>query len=147
MGGLGLSVVDTGSILYELARGDASVATFFLLHHSLGNYTVVKLAQEDLRNRILADTLPLKKVLCWGLTEPDYGSDASSIKTVARKVDGGYRLSGRKRWIGNGTFADYCCIWARNEAEGGKVQCFLVKKGSEGFTSAKIERKLALRAV
>lgn len=77
--------------------------------------------------------MPLKKVMAWALTEPDNGSDASSIQTTAKKVDGGYSITGRKRWIGNATFADYILVWARNEAAGGKVQCFLVRKGSEGL--------------
>ena len=68
-----------GGIMYELARRDASIATFFLLHHSLGNYTVFKLAQPSLKEKILKDTLPLKKVMAWALTEPETGSDASSI--------------------------------------------------------------------
>lgn len=65
--------------------------------------------------------MSFKKVLCFGLTEPEYGSDASSIKTTAKKVEGGYLINGVKRWIGNGTFADYIIIWAKNESEGGKV--------------------------
>ena len=69
----------------------------------------------------MKDCIPLNKVLAWGLTEPDHGSNASGIESTARKVKGGYLLKGRKRWIVNATFADYICIWARNEAEGGKI--------------------------
>ena len=77
--------------------------------------------------------MSLKKVMAWALTEPDKGSDASSITTSAKKVEGGYIISGRKRWIGNATFADFILVWARNEAEEGKIQCFLVRKGTPGL--------------
>lgn len=136
-----------GSVMFELAKADASLATFFLLHHSLGQYTAYKLAQPALREKIFKDTMPLKKVMAWALTEPETGSDASSIQTSAKKVKGGYLINGRKRWVGNATFADYIATWARNEAEGGKVQCFLVRKGTQGLSTGKIERKMALRAV
>jgi len=142
-----MSCADVGAGMYELACKDASIATFFLLHHSLGNYTVYKLAQPSLRKKILDDTIPLKKVLAWALTEPDNGSDASSITTTATKVEGGYLLNGRKKWIGNATFSDYICIWARNKHEGGKIQCFLVRQEQKGVTTSKVERKMALRAV
>jgi acyl-CoA oxidase len=65
--------------------------------------------------------MALKKIVCFGLTEPDYGSDATSLKTTATKVEGGYKINGQKRWIGNATFADYIIIWARNESEGNKI--------------------------
>ena len=91
--------------------------------------------------------MPLKKVMAWALTEPSNGSDASSIETTATKTEGGYLLSGQKRWIGNATFSDYICFWARNLNEGGKIQCFLVSKGQQGLLTKKIDRKLALRAV
>ncbi len=94
---------------------------------------------------MLPDLIALNKLICFGLTEPDYGSDASSLKTTAKKVEGGYLVSGQKRWIGNGTFADYIVIWARNEAEGGKVQGFVVEKGAKGLVTKKIEGKYALR--
>ena len=129
LGGKGLSTVDACACMYELARKDASIATFYLLHHSLGLYTIQKLASDELKERVLKDCVPLKKVMAWALTEPANGSDASSIETTATKVEGGYLLNGKKRWIGNATFSDYICVWARNLNEGGKIQCFLVSKG------------------
>jgi len=108
-------------MMFELAKLDASLATFVLLHNSLGQYTVYKLAQPALRDKILKETMPLNKVMAWALTEPERGSDSSQIQTTAKKVQGGYLLNGRKRWIGNATFADYIACWARNEAEEGKV--------------------------
>ena len=147
IGGKGMSCPDVGSMFFELAKKDASLATFMILHHSLGQYTVYKLAQPALRDMILKETMSLKKVLAWALTEPETGSDASNIKTTARKVEGGYVLNGRKRWIGNATFADFIACWARNESDGGRVQCFLVRKGNRGLTTGKIEHKMSLRAV
>lgn len=132
VGGKGLGCVDVGSMMYELAKKDASIATFVLLHHSLGQYTVYKLAQPSLRDKIFKETMPLKKVMAWALTEPETGSDASKIETTATKVKGGYLLNGRKRWIGNATFADYIACWAKNMEEGGKMQCFLVRQGNPG---------------
>jgi acyl-CoA oxidase len=62
----------------------------------------------------MKDCIPLNKVMAWALTEPENGSDASSIQTTATKVEGGYQLTGKKRWIGNATFSDYICVWAKN---------------------------------
>lgn len=70
---------------------------------------------------MLPDCVALKKICCFGLTEANYGSDATSLKTSAKKVDGGYILTGSKRWIGNATFADYIIVWAKNQAENNKI--------------------------
>ena len=147
LGGKAMSCPEVGSFFWELAKKDASLATFPLLHHSLGQYTVFKLAQPALRDKILKDTMSMKKILAWALTEPETGSDASNIMTTAKKVPGGYVLNGRKRWIGNATFADYITCWARNEDDGNRIQCFLVRKGNPGLMTGKIERKMSLRAV
>lgn len=120
-GGKGLGAADVGGFMYELARRDASIATFYVLHQSLCTYLVHKLAQDELKMRIFKDTIPIKKVMAFALTEPENGSDASGLTTTARKVDGGYLLNGRKRWIGNATFADYILTWARNENDGNRV--------------------------
>lgn len=76
--------------------------------------------------------------MAWALTEPETGSDASQIRTKAKKVKGGYLITGRKRWIGNAAFADYIVTWARNESEDGKVQAFLVRKGAKGLSTGVI---------
>lgn len=89
----------------------------------------------------------MDKYICFGLTEPDNGSDASGLQTTAKKVDGGYLLTGQKRWIGNATFADYIVIWARNPHENNNIQGFLVTKGSKGLKTSKIENKYSLRIV
>lgn len=81
------------------------------------------------------------------MTEPDYGSDASNLQTTAVKVEGGWLLNGKKRWIGNATFASYYMVWARNPSEGNKVQCFVATGGSKGLKATKIENKYSLRLV
>jgi len=72
----------------------------------------------------------MNKFICFALTEPDIGSDASSIETTAEKVSGGYILKGKKKWIGNATIADYLIIWAKNVSEGNRIQAFVATKGS-----------------
>ena len=103
------------------------------------------LGDDEQRAKLLPDLIALKKTISFGLTEPTNGSDASDLRTTAKTVEGGYRLTGRKRWIGNATFADYIIIWAKNEKENNKVQGFLVTKGSKGLLTEKMEGKLACR--
>jgi alkylation response protein AidB-like acyl-CoA dehydrogenase len=91
--------------------------------------------------------ISLEKIGCFGLTEPDYGSDATSLKTTAKKVAGGYLINGHKRWIGNADICAYCIVWARNEEEGGKIQAFVVENGSQGYKPRKIENKMSLLMV
>ena len=95
----------------------------------------------------MKESIGFNKIHCFGLTEPENGSDASNLQTTATKTEGGWLLNGQKRWIGNATFADYFHIWARNPAEDGKVQCFVVTKGTSGLKTEKIERKYSLRIV
>jgi alkylation response protein AidB-like acyl-CoA dehydrogenase len=108
-------------VSYELARVDASVATFAGVHISIGLSVIDMLGNEEQRARFLPDGNAFKKIFCFGLTEANYGSDASNIQTTAKKVEGGYLINGTKRWIGNATVGDYIIIWAKNEAEGNKV--------------------------
>jgi len=89
----------------------------------------------------------MDKIVCFGLTEPENGSDATDMKTVAKKVPGGYVLNGQKCWIGNATIADYTIIWAKNPSEGNNIQAFVVEKGMKGHSTARHENKYALRAL
>jgi len=102
------------------------------------------LGDEEQKNRLLPKGVSFKKIFCFGLTEPTNGSDASALKTTARKVEGGWVLNGEKRWIGNATFGDVI-VWARNEEDEGRVQAFVVEKGSDGMFCKKMEGKLGLR--
>jgi alkylation response protein AidB-like acyl-CoA dehydrogenase len=146
-GGPGLNSIEVGALCFELAKVDASIFTFLTVHNSIGMAVVDILGNEEQRARILPDGIAFKKILSFGLTEPDYGSDATSLKTTAKKVEGGYLLNGVKRWIGNATFADYIIVWAVNIDAGNKIQGFLVEKGSKGLSTKKIENKYALRMV
>jgi acyl-CoA oxidase len=120
-GGPGLTNGEVGSILYEMAKKDASVCTFFLVHNLIGQNVVDALGDDEQRQRILSETINMQKIMCFCLTEPDYGSDATSLKTVATKTKGGYIINGEKRWPGNATFADYHVVWARNPEENNNI--------------------------
>lgn len=96
---------------------------------------------------MLPGCIQLTQIPCFGLTEPDYGSDAGSLKTTAKKVEGGYLLNGAKRWIGNADFCTYCIVWAKNLAEGNKIQAFVVEKGAQGFKVENIQNKMSQRMV
>ena len=120
-GAPGLTTLEAGSIIYEMAKIDGSVAMAFFIQNCIGMAVVDALGDEEQRAKILPDCIKLDKTICFGLTEPNNGSDASKLQTTAKKVDGGYRLNGMKRWIGNATFADYIIVWARNAEEDNKV--------------------------
>lgn len=146
-GAPGLSLMDTSVITYELSKIDASIATFFLVHNSIGLMNFHYLGSEEQRARLLPEAIRMEKICSFGLTEPDFGSDATSLKTFARKVKGGYVLNGHKRWIGNAGEKGYITVWARNEDEGGKIQGFVVDTTSKGYTPRKIENKMSLPMV
>ena len=142
----GNSLLACAMAAVELARVDGSVSTFFLVHTFLAELTIGLLGSEAQKQEFLPDMASFKKVGCWALTEPSNGSDASALTATARRVSGGWVLNGRKRWIGNGTFADVIVVWARNEETKG-VNAFIVRKGNPGFRATKIANKIALRCV
>ena len=113
--------LETGSLAFEIAKKDASIATFWLVHNAIGQCVVNALGDNEQRERILTETMNMDKIICFGLTEPEYGSDASSLKTTATKVKGGWLINGKKRWIGNATFADYIIVRARNNQEANNI--------------------------
>jgi alkylation response protein AidB-like acyl-CoA dehydrogenase len=118
-----------------------------IVHNSLGLSVIDRCGGAEQKARILPDAIALRKILCFGLTEPTHGSDATSLLSTAKKTEGGFLINGKKRWIGNGTFADYIIIWARNVDEGNKIQGFIVEKGSKGLKTSKIENKYSNRSV
>ena len=121
-GGPNLSQFGVGAVAFEMGKIDASLATFIAVHNSIGMQVIDMLGNEDQRARYIPDGLTFKKIFAFGLTEPEFGSDATSLRTTAKKVDGGYILNGKKRWIGNSTFPNsVVVVWARNEDEGGKI--------------------------
>ncbi|OAY43730.1 acyl-coenzyme A oxidase 4, peroxisomal [Manihot esculenta] len=142
----GLSLTASAVATAEVARVDASCSTFILVHSSLAMITIALCGSEVQKQKYLPSLAQLSTVACWALTEPDYGSDASSLKTTATKVEGGWILEGQKRWIGNSTFADVLVIFARNTSTN-QINGYIVKKDALGLTATKIENKIGLRIV
>ncbi|KAL2658759.1 hypothetical protein AAZV13_03G044100 [Glycine max] len=142
----GLSITGSAIAVAEVARVDASCSTFILVHSSLAMLTIALCGSEAQKQKYLPSLAQLQTVACWALTEPDYGSDASALKTTATKVEGGWILEGQKRWIGNSTFADVLVVFARN-ASANQINGFIIKKDAPGLTVTKIENKIGLRIV
>ena len=141
----GMSAVASGLIALELARGDASICTFFGVHSGLAMSSIAMLGSEEQKQRWLPSMARMEKIGAFGLTEPNHGSDAVALETRAHRAGDEYILNGAKRWIGNASFADVTIIWARDDE--GKVGGFLVEKGTPGFEAKVIKGKVAKRAV
>ena len=141
----GMSAVATGLIALELARGDASICTFFGVHSGLAMSSIAMLGSEEQKQRWLPAMARMEKIGAFGLTEPMHGSDAVALETRAHRVDNEYIINGAKRWIGNASFADVVIIWARDDE--GNVGGFLVEKGTPGFEPKVMTGKVAKRAV
>jgi glutaryl-CoA dehydrogenase len=140
----GLSHVAVGVAAAELSRGDGSIETFVGVTSGLAMQSIALCGSEEQKQRWLPAMARLEKIGAFGLTEPEVGSDASHIRTTARRAGGGYVLNGAKRWIGNATFADVVVIWAQDE-ETGKVGGFLVERDTPGFEAKVIGGKIAKR--
>ena len=141
----GLSAVGSGLIMIELARGDASVCTFFGVHSGLAMHSISMLGSEEQKQRWLPAMARMEKIGAFGLTEPNHGSDAVALETRAQRVGNEYIINGAKRWIGNASFADVTVIWARDDE--GNVGGFLVEKGTPGFEPKVMTGKVSKRAV
>src|ERR1700729_2401658 len=142
----GSSLLD-GMIALELARVDPSIATFMGVHGGLAMGSVSLCGSEEQKWRWLPAMARMEKIGAFALTEPDVGSGvAGGLTTTAQRDGDVWVLNGRKKGIGNATFADYVIVWAR-DVDGGQVKGFVVHKGAEGFSPAKIHDKIALRVV
>jgi glutaryl-CoA dehydrogenase len=141
----GMSVAASGLVMLELARGDASVCTFFGVHSGLAMYSIAMLGSEEQKQRWLPSMARMEKIGAFGLTEPNHGSDAVALETQAHLQGDEYVINGVKRWIGNASFADVVIIWARDDE--GKVGGFLVEKGTPGFEPSVMTGKVSKRAV
>jgi glutaryl-CoA dehydrogenase len=141
----GMSTLATGLIMLELARGDASVCTFFGVHAGLAMHAISMLGSEEQKQRWLPPMARLEKIGAFGLTEPNHGSDAVALETRAHRDGNEYVINGAKRWIGNASFADVTVIWARDDE--GNVGGFLVEKGTPGFEPTVMTGKVSKRAV
>src|SRR5918912_1118431 len=141
----GWSNVAYGLAVAELARGAGSLATFLDVQSGLAMAAIHQLGSEEQKQEWLPSMAKCEKIGCFGLTEPEHGSDPGSMETTAVEKDAGYVLQGEKRWIGNGSFADVAVIWARTEA--GKIGCFLVEGDNPGYHAEVTPRKGSQRAV
>src|SRR6476661_10819203 len=149
-GSPGMSAVAAGLVAAEWARADGSVGTFYGVHSFLAMQSIALLGSEEQRERWLPEMARLEKIGAFGLTEPRHGSDAVALETSARRDGDVYVLNGQKKWIGNGSIADYVIIWARDED--GNVGGYVVETGGregelQGFEATVMTGKTALRAV
>jgi len=145
-GGVGASYVAYGLIAREIERVDSGYRSMMSVQSSLVIYPIVAYGSEEQKRKYLPGLLSGEAIGCFGLTEPDAGSDPGGMRTRAVKTANGYRLSGNKTWISNAPIADVFVIWAKSEAHGGAIRGFVLEKGMPGLTAPKIEGKLSLRA-
>lgn len=145
-GGAGASYVAYGLIAREIERVDSGYRSMASVQSSLVMYPIHAYGTEEQRRRFLPGLASGGLIGCFGLTEPDAGSDPAGMKTTARREAGGYVLSGSKTWISNAPFADVFVVWARSEAHGGGIRGFLLEKGMKGLSAPKISGKMSLRA-
>ncbi len=145
-GGLGGSYVSYGLVAREIERIDSGYRSMMSVQSSLVIYPIYAYGSEEQRRKYLPKLASGEWIGCFGLTEPDAGSDPAGMKTTAKKVDGGYVLNGAKMWISNAPISDIFVIWAKSEAHGGKIRGFILEKGAEGLSAPKIHNKLSLRA-
>ncbi|MDB9801372.1 acyl-CoA dehydrogenase [bacterium] len=145
-GGLGTSYVTYGLVAREIERVDSGYRSMMSVQSSLVMYPIHAYGSEDQRKKYLPGLAAGTLIGCFGLTEPDAGSDPGGMKTVAKKTANGYRISGSKMWISNAPIADVFVVWAKSEEHGGKIRGFVLEKGMNGLSSPKIGGKLSLRA-
>ncbi|GHC63571.1 acyl-CoA dehydrogenase [Neogemmobacter tilapiae] len=145
-GGLGASYVAYGLIAREVERVDSGYRSMMSVQSSLVMYPIYAYGTEEQRQKYLPKLATGEWIGCFGLTEPDAGSDPAGMKTVARKTANGYVLNGAKMWISNAPIADVFVVWAKSEAHGGKIKGFVLDKGAKGLSAPKIGGKLSLRA-
>lgn len=145
-GGAGAGYVAYGLVAREIERVDSGYRSMASVQSSLVMYPIHAYGSQEQRAKYLPGLAAGDLIGCFGLTEPDAGSDPGSMRTVARADGDGYVISGSKTWISNSPFADVFVIWAKSEAHGGKVRGFVLEKGMQGLSAPKIEGKLSLRA-
>jgi glutaryl-CoA dehydrogenase len=143
----GLNNVAYGLINQELERGDSGLRSFVSVQSGLVMYPIFSFGSEAQKRHWLPRLARGEAIGCFGLTEPDFGSNPAGMLTRARPVAGGYRIDGTKRWITNGDVADVALVWAKTPGEGGEVvRGFLVERGRDGFTTREMQGKFSLRA-
>ena len=145
-GGIGASYVAYGLVAREVERIDSGYRSMMSVQSSLVMYPIYAYGSEAQRLKYLPRLATGDWIGCFGLTEPDAGSDPAGMKTRAERTDGGYRLNGSKTWISNSPIADVFVVWAKSEAHDGAIRGFVLEKGMKGLSAPKIGGKLSLRA-
>lgn len=145
-GGVGASYVAYGLVAREVERIDSGYRSMMSVQSSLVMYPIHAFGSEEQKRKYLPKLASGEFIGCFGLTEPDAGSDPGGMTTKAVKVDGGYLISGAKTWISNAPIADIFIVWAKSDAHGGGIRGFILEKGMKGLVAPKIEGKLSLRA-
>lgn len=145
-GGAGLGYVAYGLVAREVERVDSGYRSAMSVQSSLVMHPIFAYGTEAQKRKYLPRLATGEWIGCFGLTEPDAGSDPGGMRTRAEKVDGGYRLTGTKMWITNSPIADVMVVWAKSDAHGGGIKGFVLERGMKGLSTPKIEGKLSLRA-
>ncbi|MCA1490546.1 acyl-CoA dehydrogenase [Ensifer sp. NBAIM29] len=145
-GAAGANYVSYGLVAREVERIDSGYRSMMSVQSSLVIYPIYAYGSEEQRDKYLPGLVSGELIGCFGLTEPDAGSDPGSMKSRAEKIEGGYRLRGSKMWISNAPIADVFVVWAKSEAHGGQIRGFILDKGMKGLSAPKIGGKLSLRA-
>ncbi len=145
-GGLGAGYVTYGLVAREIERVDSGYRSMMSVQSSLVMYPIHAYGSDAQRAKYLPGLAAGTLIGCFGLTEPDAGSDPAGMKTTAKKTAGGYVLNGSKMWISNAPIADVFVVWAKSEAHGGKIRGFVLDKGMKGLSAPKVGGKLSLRA-
>ena len=140
----GLNYVSYGLIAREIERVDSGYRSFFSVQSSLVMYPIFRFGSDSQREKYLPKLASGKMIGCFGLTEPNHGSDPGGMTTKARKLDAGYRLNGEKTWISNSPIADLFLVWAKDDES--VIRGFLIEKGAQGLSAPIIEGKFSLRA-
>jgi glutaryl-CoA dehydrogenase len=145
-GGAGASYVSYGLVAREVEAVDSGYRSMMSVQSSLVMHPINTFGSEEQRQKYLPKLSSGEFIGCFGLTEPDAGSDPAGMRTNAQKVDGGFMLNGSKTWISNAPIADVFVIWAKSAEHDNKIKGFILEKGMEGLSAPKIENKLSLRA-
>lgn len=145
-GGLGAGYVTYGLVAREIERVDSGYRSMMSVQSSLVMYPIHAYGTDAQREKYLPKLASGEWIGCFGLTEPEAGSDPAGMKTIAKKTGDGYVLNGAKMWISNSPIADVFVVWAKSEAHDGKIKGFVLDKGTPGLSAPKIEGKLSLRA-
>ena len=145
-GGVGANYTSYGLVAREVERVDSGYRSAMSVQSSLVMHPIFAYGTDEQRHKYLPKLSSGEWVGCFGLTEPDHGSDPGGMLTRAKQVDGGYLISGAKNWITNSPIADVFIIWAKSDAHDGKIKGFVLKRGMKGLETPKIEGKFSLRA-